>query len=106
MASGPPRETWPPPCTCLLTNEDSILYKEITMSDDDTYTTKGKTTTAAIENEARVEANQDPITSETASHPVGTGVGALGGAAAGAAARVAGGGAAGALIRAALGGVA
>src|SRR6185312_4524847 len=79
-----PTKTWPPLCTSLLANEDSILYKEITMSDDDTYTTKGKTTTAAIENEARIEANQDPITGEPASHPVGTGVGALGGAAAGA----------------------
>ncbi|MFY9825100.1 MAG: YMGG-like glycine zipper-containing protein [Thermoanaerobaculia bacterium] len=76
------------------------------MSADDTYTTKGKTTTAAIENEAREEANHDPITGETGSHPVGTGVGALGGAAAGAAVGVAVGGPVGAMIGAAVGGVA
>jgi hypothetical protein len=81
-------------------------YKESTMSEDDTYTTKGKTTTAAIENEARIEANQDPITGETGSHPVGAGVGALGGAAAGAAVGVAVGGPVGAMIGAAVGGVA
>jgi len=73
---------------------------------EDTYTTKGKTTTAAIEKEARDEANEDPITGEPASHPVGTGVGALGGAAAGAAVGVAVGGPVGAMIGAAVGGVA
>ena len=76
------------------------------MRDDDTYPTKGKTTTTAIENEARDEANHDPITGEPASHPVGTGVGALGGAAAGAAVGVAVGGPVGAMIGAAVGGVA
>src|SRR5204862_6063307 len=104
--SPPPRRTWPPLCRSLLANEDSILNKEITMSDDEPYTTKGKTTTAAIEKEARIEASHDPITGETGSHPVGTGVGALGGAAAGAAVGVAVGGPVGAMIGAAVGGVA
>ncbi len=73
---------------------------------EDNYTTQGKTTTAAIENEAKADANQDPITGETGSHPVGTGVGALGGAATGAAVGVAVGGPVGAMIGAAVGGIA
>jgi hypothetical protein len=76
------------------------------MSDDDTYTTRGKTTTAEFEREAKFEANHDPITGETGSHPIGTGVGALGGAATGAAVGVAVGGPVGAMIGAAVGGVA
>ena len=73
---------------------------------DDRYTTREKTTTAAIEEEAKQEANHDPITGEPGAHPVGTGVGAVGGAAAGAAIGGAVGGPVGAMIGAAVGGVA
>ncbi len=76
------------------------------MNEDDRYTTKGKTTTAGIEAEAREEANHDPITGEPGAHPVGTGVGAVSGAAAGAALGGVVGGPVGAMIGAAVGGVA
>ena len=76
------------------------------MNEDDRYTTQGKTTTSGIEEEARQEANHDPITGEPGAHPVGTGVGAVSGAAAGAALGGVVGGPVGAMIGAAVGGVA
>jgi hypothetical protein len=52
------------------------------------------------------DANRDPITGAPGSHPVGTGVGALGGAAAGAAAGTAVGGPLGTVVGGAIGAVA
>lgn len=73
---------------------------------DEKYTTTGKTTTAELEHEARIDANRDPITGEPGAHPVGTGVGAVGGATTGAAIGGVVGGPVGAMIGAAVGGIA
>lgn len=81
------------------TNEEELLMSE------DRYTTREKTTTAELEKEARRDANQDPITGEPGSHPVGTGVGATSGAVGGAAIGGAVGGPVGAMIGAAVGGL-
>src|SRR5688500_7968564 len=72
---------------------------------EDRYTPSEKTTTAAIENEARHDANRDPVTGEPGAHPVGTGVGAASGALGGAALGGAVGGPVGAMIGAAIGGL-
>jgi hypothetical protein len=73
---------------------------------EDRYTPSEKTTTAELENEARHEANQDPVTGEAGAHPVGTGVGAASGALGGAALGGAVGGPVGAMVGAAIGGLA
>lgn len=72
---------------------------------EDRYTTREKTTTTEIENEARRDANRDPITGEPGAHPVGTGVGATSGALGGAALGAVVGGPVGAMIGAAVGGL-